>query len=72
MWFFPWLSYATIALMAAVLVTMAILPATRSQFWLSLVTLAVILIIYEVHRRKHPEGDKRTEGAPTGTRSAAG
>jgi len=58
--------------MGAVLVTMAILPSTRSQFWLSLVTLAVILIVYEVHRRKHPEGDKRTEGPPTDARQAAG
>lgn len=54
MWFFPWLSYLTIALMAAVIVAMAFIPDTRSQFWLSLVTVAVVLVAYEVRRRYGP------------------
>ncbi|MEV0052091.1 amino acid permease [Saccharopolyspora shandongensis] len=52
MWLFPWLSYLTIALMVVVIAAMAVLPETRSQFWLSLVTLAVVLVGYEIRRRK--------------------
>ncbi|MEV0081374.1 amino acid permease [Saccharopolyspora sp. NPDC050642] len=52
MWLFPWLSYLTIALMVVVIAAMAVLPDTRSQFWLSLVTLAVVLVGYEARRRK--------------------
>ncbi|MYW93051.1 amino acid permease [Amycolatopsis rubida] len=52
MWLFPWLSYATIALMAAVILAMAFLPTTRSQFWLSAVTLALILIAYQFRKRR--------------------
>ncbi|KFU78746.1 amino acid permease [Amycolatopsis lurida] len=52
MWLFPWLSYATIALMAAVILAMALLPSTRSQFWLSAVTLALILVGFEIRRRR--------------------
>lgn len=55
MWLFPWLSYATIALMGAVIVAMAILPSSRTQFWLSLLTLGVILVGYELRRR----GDRK-------------
>lgn len=52
MWLFPWLSYATIALMATVILAMAFLPSTRSQFVMSGVTLAVVLVAYEVRRRR--------------------
>ncbi|MEU8416072.1 amino acid permease [Amycolatopsis japonica] len=52
MWLFPWLSYATIALMGGVILAMALLPSTRSQFWLSAVTLALILIGFEIRRRR--------------------
>ncbi|MBB4684078.1 AAT family amino acid transporter/GABA permease [Amycolatopsis jiangsuensis] len=48
MWLFPWLSYATIALMVAVIVAMAVLPASRSQVLMSLVTLVLILGAYQV------------------------
>ena len=50
MWLFPWLSYATIALMATVILAMAVLPKTRSQFVMSGVTLVIVLIAYEVRR----------------------
>ncbi|WP_406643208.1 amino acid permease [Amycolatopsis sp. WGS_07] len=59
MWLFPWLSYATIALMAAVILAMAFLPSTRSQFWLSAVTLALILIAYQFRKRR-PAGPAAT------------
>ncbi|MEU3714180.1 amino acid permease [Streptomyces catenulae] len=51
MWLFPWLSWVTIAAMTAVIAAMAVLPDSRSQFWLSLVTMAVVLVGYEVRRR---------------------
>ncbi|RSM81114.1 GABA permease [Amycolatopsis sp. WAC 01375] len=52
MWLFPWLSYATIALMGGVILAMALLPSTRSQFWLSAVTLVLILLGFEIRRRR--------------------
>jgi AAT family amino acid transporter/GABA permease len=48
MWLFPWLSYATIAAMLAVILAMAVLPDTRSKFFLSLVTVAVLLVAYQL------------------------
>lgn len=52
MWFFPWLSYLTITVMAVVVAAMAFLPDTSSQFWFSLLTLAVVLVASEVRRRR--------------------
>jgi GABA permease len=40
-WLFPWLSYATIAAMAGVLVAMALSPGLASQLWFSVLALAV-------------------------------
>ena len=61
MWLFPWLSHVTIGLLAAVVLAMAVLPDTRSQFWLSLVTLAVILVAYEIRvRRASPAPEPQT------------
>ncbi|MDI3196304.1 hypothetical protein QK290_18095, partial [Pseudarthrobacter sp. AL07] len=51
MWLFPWLSYATIALMLSVIAAMALLPSTQTQFVMSGVTLVVILLSYELRRR---------------------
>lgn len=48
MWGFPWLSYVTIAAMGCVIAAMAFLPSTRAEFFLSLVTVAVILGAYQV------------------------
>lgn len=50
MWLFPWLSYATIAIMVIVILAMALLESTRSQFLMSGVTLLVILAVYEARR----------------------
>ena len=52
MWLFPWLSWATIAGMAAVILAMAFLPDSRQQFWISLLTVAVVLVAYEIRRRR--------------------
>jgi GABA permease len=46
MWLFPWLSYATIVGMVAVLIAMAFTPALQLDFKLSCVTLAVVIIAY--------------------------
>ncbi|MFE7318977.1 amino acid permease [Streptomyces sp. NPDC057555] len=51
MWGYPWLSRLTIALMALVIGAMAVLPDSRAQFWLSLLTLGVVLAAYEIRRR---------------------
>ncbi|NLU67691.1 amino acid permease [Streptomyces sp. HNM0574] len=51
MWGFPWLSYAAIAGMGAVLAAMAVLPDSRAQFWISTLTLALVLGAYELRRR---------------------
>jgi GABA permease len=50
MWLFPWLSYATIALMAIVIAAMALLPSTRSQFLMSGLTLLLILVSYQIRK----------------------
>ncbi|WP_215550477.1 amino acid permease [Amycolatopsis sp. CA-230715] len=73
MWLFPWLSYATIALMVAVILAMAFLPGSRSQFWLSAVTLALILIAYQFRKRRGaevPAEPTETVPEPTETRAA--
>ena len=43
MWFFPWLTYAAIAAMVAVIVAMAFVSDVRAQLWWSLASLAVVL-----------------------------
>lgn len=48
MWLFPWLSYAAIASMAAVLIAMAFTPGSQRDFKASAVTLAVAIMAYGV------------------------
>ena len=50
-WLFPWLSYATVAAMLAVMVAMAVTPELASQFYFSLLTLAVVVGAYYVFRK---------------------
>jgi AAT family amino acid transporter/GABA permease len=50
MWLFPWLSYAAIAGMAAVLIAMALTPSMRRDFYTSLISLAVAVLAYLVVR----------------------
>jgi AAT family amino acid transporter/GABA permease len=55
MWLFPYLSYAAIAAMAAVLVAMAFTPHLQRDFYVSCLTLAVAVGAYLiVHRRRQP------------------
>ncbi|WAJ42832.1 amino acid permease [Mycobacterium sp. Aquia_216] len=60
MWLFPWLSYATIVLMAVVILSMAFLSNTRSQFVMSGLTLLTVLAAYELRRWR----SRRTTTAP--------
>jgi AAT family amino acid transporter/GABA permease len=62
MWFFPWLSYATIAAMGVVLIAMAITPALQLDFKLSCVTLALVILAYwmlAAHRRSRSSAAAR-------------
>ncbi|HXC10360.1 MAG TPA: amino acid permease [Steroidobacteraceae bacterium] len=55
MWLFPYLSYAAIAGMAAVLVAMAFTPHLQRDFYVSCVTLALAIAAYLiVHRVRQP------------------
>jgi L-asparagine transporter-like permease len=55
MWLFPYLSYAAIAGMAAVLIAMAFTPHLQRDFYVSCVTLAVAIGAYLiVHRLRQP------------------
>src|ERR1700691_5076893 len=51
MWLFPWLSYAAIAGMAAVLIAMAFTPRVKRDFYVSCITLIVAVLAYWVVRR---------------------
>ncbi|MER7011885.1 amino acid permease [Saccharopolyspora sp. NPDC000359] len=46
MWLFPYLTWATLVVIAAVIVTMATIEEVRSQLTLSLVSLAAILLVH--------------------------
>ncbi|MFY2861209.1 amino acid permease, partial [Mycobacterium sp. THU-M104] len=48
MWLFPGLSLLTVAGLVAVLVRMAFDPSARSQFWLGLLSWAVVIALYYV------------------------
>ncbi|MGA2188863.1 MAG: amino acid permease [Steroidobacteraceae bacterium] len=51
MWLFPWLSYAAIAGMSAVLIAMAFTPGLQQDFKFSCITLVVAVLAYAVARR---------------------
>jgi GABA permease len=51
MWLFPWLSWAVIAGICAVLILMAITPELRKQLFWSTVSVAIIALAYIVRQR---------------------
>jgi GABA permease len=51
MWLFPWLSYAAIAAMGAVMIAMAFTPALQQDFKASCLTLAVAILAYVIVKR---------------------
>jgi GABA permease len=55
MWLFPYLSFAAIAAMSAVLIAMAFTPGLQRDFYVSCITLAVAVIAYLItHRVRAP------------------
>jgi GABA permease len=57
MWLFPYLSYAAIAAMAAVLIAMAFTPGMQRDFYVSCITLAVAIGVYLIVRSlRQPRG----------------
>jgi GABA permease len=58
MWLFPWLSWAVIAGICAVLILMAITPELRKQLFWSTVSVAIIALAYIV--RQHLASAART------------
>lgn len=61
MWLFPWLSYATIAGMVAVIAAMAIREDTRREFLLSLLIFAVFVAAYDVMRYAAKRRDRAAQ-----------
>ena len=51
MWLFPYLSYAAIAAMGAVLIAMAVTPSLQRDFYFSCITLVVAFLAYMVVQR---------------------
>jgi L-asparagine transporter-like permease len=51
MWLFPWLSYAAIGAMSAVLIAMAFTPRLQQDFKFSCITLVVAILAYRLTRR---------------------
>ncbi|MFI2781294.1 amino acid permease [Streptomyces sp. ALB3] len=60
MWAFPYLTLATIAFIAGVLVLMAVLPGHRLELWLSLSLAAVLVGVGILRQRRH--GDRPSPG----------
>jgi L-asparagine transporter-like permease len=66
MWLFPWLNYAALAGMAAVLVAMALTPDMRRDLWASLLSLAVSLgAFWLVSSRRRARGVRGTASVRT-------
>lgn len=55
MWGFPYLSYAAIAAMVAVLIAMAVTPSMQQDFWFTCITLAVAVIAYIVVNKQRTQ-----------------
>jgi GABA permease len=75
MWFYPWLTYLSIAGIVAVLIGMAVLPDLRPLLIASLISLGVMLVAYVLRKRFGPpqrdpsevirESDTRRESETT-------
>ncbi|MCF2436196.1 hypothetical protein LV779_24890 [Streptomyces thinghirensis] len=72
MWAFPYLTLATIAFIAGVLVLMAVLPGHRLELWLSLGLAAVLVGVGTLRQRRlgaQPPAESRA-GAETPSTSS--
>ncbi len=65
-WAFPWLSYATVAGLIAVLAAMALTPDLASQLYVSLVALAVAVLAYLLLRHQRSAARSRGDLELTG------
>jgi GABA permease len=63
MWFYPWLTYLSIAAIAAVLIAMFVLPSQRPLLIASLISLGVILVAYLLRRQFGPPEKPHEEAA---------
>ena len=70
MWLFPWLTYASIIAMVAVIGAMALVDDVRSQLWWSLASLAVVLALAWRHERTRDQAPATSATAAT-SRSAS-
>jgi GABA permease len=66
MWLFPYLTYATMAAMVAVIVSVGLVKDTRSQLIPSLISLAVVLVAaWVMNRRRSGDRAPAASGAQT-------
>jgi GABA permease len=71
MWFFPWLTYAAIAGMVAVVGAMAFVDEVRQQLWWSLGSLLIVLVLAELHVRRRHRGPSTSSATAATSRSAS-
>ena len=65
MWLYPYLTYFAIAAIGVVIASMAFVADVRSQLWLGLLSLGVVLVAYWVKSaRQRAGGDAGVGGAP--------
>lgn len=66
MWFFPYASWATVAVIVAVLIAMALTPSLATQFFSSAFVVAVVLGLFVVFRRSASLGAAAAGGLASG------
>lgn len=63
MWLHPWLGILTLAGVAGVIVVMLLIDdASRSQVWMSLISVSVLIVFWPLVRRRLKERDANTLG----------
>ena len=70
MWAFPWLSYATVIALLAVLAAMAFTPSLASQLYVSLLPLSVAVAAYLWRRRRPARAEGPLPGVALGKHSS--
>ncbi|WP_031465770.1 amino acid permease [Sciscionella sediminilitoris] len=64
MWFYPWLSWLTLIGIVLVLVSMLFVESARSQLYLSLISVAVIVLVYAFGVRPYQARRGRSPETP--------
>jgi GABA permease len=52
-WLHPWLGIVTVVGIGVIIFSMSLIESTRTQLWLSLISLAVLLVAYSITQRAH-------------------